>query len=234
MQTLTVHLVIRSIVWRLLRSSILAAFALVLTSAAATVLAPLAVPSASAQFEGVPVERLVNGDGTLNLSAGFSGSLDLRGWEVTLDSQRGPILSRASDEARRFQGNGNLEPQRAPQTPLSLAWSAFPHAGLNGSVYALALSGSDLYLGGDFTATNDGAVALNRIAKFSGGAWSALAHNGLSGTVYALAVSGSDLYVGGNFSQTGDGAVTNLNYIARFSLDTSLANQTLYLPLVFR
>ena len=38
-------------------------------------------------------------------------------------------------------------------------WSALPHNGLNGGVWALAVSGSDLYVGGlSFSQTFDGAV----------------------------------------------------------------------------
>ena len=98
------------------------------------------------------------------------------------------------------------------------AWSALAHNGLNICCIALAVSGSDLYVGGYFTQTADGSVTnLNHIAKYSGGAWSALANNGLNNEVLALAVSGSDLYVGGGFIGTDDGAVTNLTYIAKYS-----------------
>jgi hypothetical protein len=100
-------------------------------------------------------------------------------------------------------------------------WSALAHTGLNNSVNAIAVIGSDLYVGGMFSQTADGAATgLNYIAKYSGDTWSALAHNGLTGQygdVEALAMMGSDLYVGGYFTTTADGAVTNLNHIARYS-----------------
>jgi hypothetical protein len=170
----------------------------------------------------IPVERLRNTDGTLNLSAGGSGALDLRGWDVMLDSLRGPILTR--------RGGSEPLPKQArdpharsgtfdPAVSLALAWQALPHKGIshNGGVHALAVIGSDLYVGGNFQATEDSAITLNNIAKFSGGAWSALPHNGLNDAVRALAVSGRDLYLGGYFSQTADLAVINLNNIAKFS-----------------
>ena len=75
-------------------------------------------------------------------------------------------------------------------------WSALGE-GLNGTVYALAVSGSDLYVGGNFTTA--GGSAANRVAKWNGSNWSALGA-GLNNTVNALAVSGSDLYVGGQFA----------------------------------
>ena len=82
----------------------------------------------------------------------------------------------------------------------------------------MALSGSILYVGGQFSQTADGAVtSLNNIAKFDGANWSALPNHGLNNDVYALAQSGTTLYAGGQFSQTADGTVTNLNNIARLN-----------------
>ena len=42
------------------------------------------------------------------------------------------------------------------------------------SVYALAVSGMDVYAGGDFTTA--GGVSASRIAKWDGTSWSALGH----------------------------------------------------------
>jgi hypothetical protein len=84
-------------------------------------------------------------------------------------------------------------------------WSALG-SGMNGpfygrpSVYAVAVSGSDLYVGGGFT-TVGGSVA-NNIARWNGSAWSALG-SGIDGTVWALAVSGSNVYAGGAFWRAG-------------------------------
>src|SRR5262249_37609523 len=78
-------------------------------------------------------------------------------------------------------------------------WNALG-SGMDYFVYALAVSGSDLYAGGFFT-TADG-VAAASIAKWDGSAWSALG-SGLNGPVSALALSGSDLYVGGAFTTAG-------------------------------
>jgi hypothetical protein len=117
------------------------------------------------------------------------------------------------------------------------AWSALANHGLNYGARALAVSGSDLYVGGAFSQTADWPTTvknLNKIAKYSGGVWSPLANNGLNEeAVWALAVSGSDLYVGGSFTQTDDGAVTNLNHIARLGA-SSVPAYRVYLPLVTR
>jgi hypothetical protein len=73
-------------------------------------------------------------------------------------------------------------------------------SGMGGAVCALAVSGSDLYAGGDFTMA--GGISANRIAKWDGSNWSALG-SGISDAVYALTVSGSDLYAGGYFLTAG-------------------------------
>src|SRR5207248_3215562 len=71
-------------------------------------------------------------------------------------------------------------------------------------VYALAVSGNDLYAAGQFTTA--GGSAANYIAKWNGSSWTALGSGTAGGTypfVYALAVSSSDLYAGGNFTMAG-------------------------------
>jgi len=96
----------------------------------------------------------------------------------------------------------------------SSTWSAVaatPAAGMDDSVYALAVSGSTLYAGGAFT-TADGNAASS-IAQWDGTAWSALG-SGTGDRVYALAVIGTDLYAGGSFNLTDGGPA---DYIAKWS-----------------
>ena len=89
------------------------------------------------------------------------------------------------------------------------AWSALGPAApgwsgaLNSSVFALAIAGSNLYVGGGFT-NAAGIAAADHVAKWNGSAWSALGSNGagngaLSSLSQALAVSGASLIVGGNY-----------------------------------
>ncbi|MEX1275236.1 MAG: LamG-like jellyroll fold domain-containing protein [Bacteroidota bacterium] len=78
--------------------------------------------------------------------------------------------------------------------------------GTNGEVWALAVMGSDLYVGGNFTTA--GGNTVNHIAKWNGSSWSALISssngiNGINGMVTALAVIGTDLYAGGWFTTAG-------------------------------
>ena len=169
---------------------------------------------AQAQSRTLDPASLLNPDGTLDLTSNPHGVFDLRGWDVTLDTQRGPVLTPSAS---------------ASAAPDASAWTPLANDGLNYWVYALAVSGSDLYVGGEFTMTSDSGVTLNRIAKYSSGVWLPLANNGLNGPVRALAVSGSDLYVGGYFTQTGNEAVRNLNNIAKYngSAWSALANNGL-------
>ena len=70
-------------------------------------------------------------------------------------------------------------------------------------MYAIAVSGNDLYVAGQFTTA--GGVAATNIAKWNGTNWSALS-SGLGDEfqyVNALDVLGSDLYAGGFFTNAG-------------------------------
>ena len=159
---------------------------------------------------GGPVspEGLLNPDGTLDLSTGFQGALDLRGWQVTLDGERGPVL----------------EPASLPDAFQVTAWHPLPKEGLNDMVRALAVVGSDLYVGGDFAQTGDASLTdLGHIARYdtTGNTWHPLPRQGLNNWVEALAVVGSDLYVGGDFTGTGDGTLPNLGRIVRYDTTTN-------------
>jgi N-acetylneuraminic acid mutarotase len=112
-----------------------------------------------------------------------------------------------------------LKPASPSASSQVTTWSPLSNQGVNDSVRALAQVGSDLYVGGEFTQTDDGALTnLGHIARYNttAGTWHALSNQGLDGDVYVLAVYGSDLYVGGSFDQCGDGSLTNLNNIARY------------------
>lgn len=92
------------------------------------------------------------------------------------------------------------------------AWSALGSGmgrsdGYAPTVYALAVSGSDLYAGGVFTTA--GGIAATNVAKWNGTTWSALG-SGVNGLVLALAASGSNLYAGGVFTTAGGIAATNI------------------------
>jgi hypothetical protein len=86
-------------------------------------------------------------------------------------------------------------------------WSALG-SGLNGYVETLAISGNDLYVGGDFTTA--GGTPANRIAKWDGNNWSALGTGIENGWPFALAISDTNLFVGGLFKAAGGVAATNI------------------------
>ena len=84
--------------------------------------------------------------------------------------------------------------------------------GLNGPVYAIAVSGTDVYAGGDFTDAGGNANA-DYIARWDGNCWQPLG-SGLNAPVHAIAISGSSVYVGGQFKDAGGN--TNADYLARW------------------
>jgi hypothetical protein len=85
------------------------------------------------------------------------------------------------------------------------SWSMM--GSVDNSVYAIAVSGNDVYIGGDFIWS--GQTMLNRIAKWNGSSWSALG-NGVNGTVRAIAISGGNVYVGGSFTLAGGNSANNI------------------------
>jgi hypothetical protein len=156
-----------------------------------------------AKAETAPAGDFLMSDGKINTFAvaGRQLTLDITGWNVELDPKRGPILSPITQ-------------------PFVDTWSALDK-GLNHLVRTIAVSGTDIYVGGLFTGVGIGGTAvsgLNYIAKWDGSSWSAL-DKGLSYQVFAIAVSGSDLYVGGAFTGVGpEGTVVSgLNYIAKWN-----------------
>jgi hypothetical protein len=120
----------------------------------------------------------LNPDGSLR--AGASGSFDASGFRMEYSATGAP----------RFVPAAQPTACSGWDTQFSL-----PN-GVDGYVSALAVSGSDLYVGGKITFV--GKIGVNNIAKFNTttGVWSALGTNGGNGVnaeVEALAVSGSDL-----------------------------------------
>ncbi len=94
-------------------------------------------------------------------------------------------------------------------SPLSTGLESEPGYSVEGS--AMAVSGTDLYVGGRFTRAGGGAA--NHIAKWDGSTWSSLG-SGIGGIdfpiVLALKATGEDLYVGGHFATAGGVAATSV------------------------
>src|SRR5204862_1980798 len=80
-------------------------------------------------------------------------------------------------------------------------------SGVNGNVWALATSDSNLYAGGYFTMA--GGNRANYVARWDGSSWSALG-TGMDHAVCALVASGSNLYAGGFFTNAGAAVVNRV------------------------
>jgi hypothetical protein len=145
-------------------------------------------------------------DGTFRGAAGLDGTVDAGAWSL--------VSNLAAGEAPRF-APATSAVATAAATPAG-TWAAMGSnvAGTNGAIEsfgpwvdAIAVIGTDLYVGGRFTDLA-GIAEADYIAKWDGSTWSALGSNGagngaLDLYVNALAVSGTDLYVGGDFANAG-------------------------------
>lgn len=117
-------------------------------------------------------------------------------------------------------GNGSAANRIAKWNSASNSWSALVGSAVNGlysSVNAIASSGSNIYIGGDFTVLGDGITPVRNIAKWNGG-WSQIGggNNGLPGPVNAISVSGSNVFMGGQFNYLSDFA-TSANNIVKWN-----------------
>jgi len=106
-----------------------------------------------------------------------------------------------------FSGRGN--PGNYITKWNGTSWNAFG-SGMNDGVYALAVSGTNIYAGGSFTMISG--VPVNYIARWNGTSWGPLGL-GMNAGVAALAIMGTDLYAGGGFTNAGGIAA---NYIAKW------------------
>ena len=104
-----------------------------------------------------------------------------------------------------------------------LTWN--PNA--NSTVNTIAISGSDIYVGGLFSGSNSiGGQTRNRIAKLNNtngnadATWNPNANN----TVNTIAISGSDIYVGGAFTTINGG--TTRNRLAKLNNTDGTADAT--------
>ncbi|MFQ3597898.1 MAG: T9SS type A sorting domain-containing protein [Chloroherpetonaceae bacterium] len=93
----------------------------------------------------------------------------------------------------------------------------------NAQVNALAVSGSYVFAGGQFTQL--GSNPVNRIARWNGATWTNVGASGGEGAddiIRALAVRvGRELVVGGQFTQVNVGSPISSRSIARWTADTS-------------
>jgi hypothetical protein len=170
---------------------------LVATASATVAGRPTRPPAFMPRGHSADLARALGADGTFRGATGISGTVDKRAWTL--------VSGLSAGEPPRFATASAVSPAAAGP------WSALGSNGggngaLNGTVLCFAVSGTNLYVGGDFT-NAAGIPEADYVAKWNGSAWSALGSNGsgngaLNGDVNALAVSGTSVYVGGLFSDT--------------------------------
>ena len=93
-------------------------------------------------------------------------------------------------------------------------WSRLGEGSVDGTVHAVAVDGSDLYVGGDFGKIDD--VDAGGLARWNGVGWEAIGGPVAGGesTIYDIAVFGTDIFIAGSFTSV-DGVAAN--NIARWS-----------------
>jgi N-acetylneuraminic acid mutarotase len=151
------------------------------------------------------------GTGSSNGVSGFVNALAVVGNEVVV----GGVFTLAggviANRVARFNTQTNT-------------WSTLGTDSSNGVddwVYALAVVGNEVVVGGNFTLA--GGVIANRVARFNTqtNTWSSLgtgSSNGVNDVVRALAVVGDEVFVGGNFTLAGGVIVYR---VARFNTQTN-------------
>ncbi len=139
--------------------------------------------------QGAPLGKYLKPDGTLNIPKGYSGTINPAGWRLVSPAGRAPRFTPVSG-------------------PADIAWDdRFCLVKPDGNVSAIAVSGTDVYIGGDFPYI--GGDTANFIIKWNGRSWSTLG-TGIGGGVKAIAVSGTDVYVGGYFIKAGGVPANNI------------------------
>lgn len=117
-----------------------------------------------------------------------------------------------------FRYAGGMEAQKIARWKRSTGtWSGLENGIGGGSYYtyvsAIARSGGDLYIGGNFTSA--GNAPASNIARWDGAAWHSLDGYGTNGAVYQILADGEGgVYVGGNFTRVGN---LQVGYIARWN-----------------
>ncbi|WP_352424839.1 Synerg-CTERM sorting domain-containing protein [Aminomonas paucivorans] len=117
---------------------------------------------------------------------------------------------------------GGSPAQGAPKGAGGEFWQPLG-GGTNGSVYALAVSGSGLYVGGTFAkVSGDSDAAKRYLIRWDDTGWNAL-RGSADATVYALAVSADALYAGGDFTSVGG---VSADHVARWGAPTPTPTPT--------
>ncbi len=185
---------------------------------------------------GIPFNRLAR------FSISGTGTLD-QTWNPNIVS--GFVNALATDGSDIYAGgsfttvNGTTTRNRLAKFPISgngttdATWDPV----INSTVYALAISGSNIFVGGNFTSVSVGGTPRNYLASFPTTGFANVNpwDPNIGGVVQALVIDGASIYVGGAFSQVNGG--TARGRIARFpisgtatadSWNPNITNNTVY------
>jgi hypothetical protein len=151
----------------------------------------------------VPLGNLLNPDGTLKRTNGFSGSVNATGWRLVSGPHDAPQFAPLALTAPG-PGNENWSP-------------GFQVPDINNIVYAIAIApNGDIYIGGRFTMI--GTATFNRVARWDGSTWQRLSNgnnNGVNNIVWSLTFdSTGNLIAGGQFTTAGG---VTANRVARWN-----------------
>ncbi len=167
-----------------------------------------ALASGARVTAGRPLSLALKADGS---PRHIHGSFDARGYRLILGKNGAPRFVRApatrrTDLAAPVPSPLGRSALTAALNPADASWSdSFDNVGLANAptVLAVAISGSNLYVGGSFTSiSRDAGTVFNNVAMWNGHGWHALG-SGTNGEVDAVAVSGANIYFGGKFSSAG-------------------------------
>jgi len=164
-----------------------------------------------------------------NNAAAIDSSGALTSWDPNLNSTVRAITVSGSSVylGGAFNGansvNGSATRNRASKVDttngtVDASWNP----NLTGSVFAIAVDGSSVYLGGDFNGANsvNGNTLRNRAAKVdtTNGTVDASWNPNISNQVFAIAVSGSSVYIAGIFNGANSvNGTTTRNNAAKFN-----------------
>jgi hypothetical protein len=166
-------------------------------------------------------------------AAAVSDANVVRDWNAQIATESGTAIVRAivADNNRVYLGgafdaagggaNKNVAAVTGDTAATLSGWTLTGARG-GGSVFALALDGSDLYLGGSFLTLSTASTTPNRVrlAKVNADTGAVSSWDpGANGLVQALVVVGSNLVAGGDFTQLDASAHTRLGAVDKTSGD---------------
>ena len=153
----------------------------------------LSAASSSRGVHVIKMEELLNDDGTLKPLSDVCGSVDVNGYVMVLDENGVPRFQPVKDKpAKDNSGSSWLMGDES--------WSdKFGVPGVDNYVHALAVKGTDLYVGGRLQVASN--MDASYIAKWDGSSWSTLG-DGVNGYVYTIVPGPADtVYIGGTFTR---------------------------------